>query len=196
MPSYATPADVTSRYDIRRLSQFLSDTGSPVCTDAEVKSGACAVIISTNVNLLTAIRDASNKVLMSCRVANRYLQADLDSIYASDDRKDSLVRLVCDLVFGYVMMRRGLGLREVYNLAPGFKESLDTLEQLKNGFTVFDDAPPPGTDAPQAGAEALNVAAPGGPNSRQTQCVSLWTQQVCPIFPGPNNGGYGGGGGY
>lgn len=191
MPSYATAADVVARYDIRRLSQFLSDTGTPVCTQTQINSGACATMLVTNANLIAMIADASNKILMSCRVANRYLQSDLDKIYGDSDRSPSLIRLVCDLTFGYVMMRRGLGLREVYNLAPGFKEALDTLEQLKMGYTVFDDAPPDGSDAPNAGVNVENVAAPGR-NNRSGQCQTLWTQQVCPIFPGPNNGQYGG----
>lgn len=204
MPSYATTADVTSRYDIRRLSQFLSDTGTPVCTTAEINAGTCAnTIMPANANLLKLIKDASNKVLMSCRVANRYLQSDLDAVYADSDRRESIVRLVCDLVWGYVMIRRGLGMREVFNLAPNYKDALETLEMLKRGDRVFDDSPPDGTDAPNAGAEVDVVSAPGVPGAQVITLGSalpygpvLWTQDVCRILPGPNRGcGCGGGGG-
>lgn len=196
MPSYATAADVVSRYDIRRLSQFLSDTGTPVCTNAEISNGTCATnVMPLNTNLANLIKDASNKVLMSCRVANRYLQSDLDKIYADTDRRESLVRVVCDITWGYVMMRRGLGLREVSNLAPGFDEAIKTLQMLERGMLVFDDAAPDGTDAPLAGVEVETVLAPGGPNSRNPNscgCNALWTAQVAPIFPGCGNGNYGG----
>jgi len=196
MPSYATAADVVSRYDIRRLSQFLSDTGTPVCTNAEIANGTCASTnMPANTNLLNMIKDASNKVLMSCRVANRYLQSDLDRIYADTDRRESLVRVVCDLTWGYVMMRRGLGLREVSNLAPGFDEAIKTLQMLERGLLVFDDSPPDGTDAPTAGVEVETLLAPGSPNSTSVGscgCPTLWTAQVAPIFPVCGNGNYGG----
>lgn len=168
MPAYATPADMMLRYDIRRISNLVSDSGNPVASGS----------LSSNTNLLGLIKDASNRVLMACRVANRYLQSDLDSIYDDSDRNSSLIRLVCDLTFGYLVSRRGLAINEVYAQAPLYKDAMDMLEQLRIGVRVFDDSPPDGTDAPTAGVEVDNVP------SSAIQLASFWTNQTeNRIFP-------------
>lgn len=146
------------RYDQRRVAQLLSDTGTPIATQAEINDGSALAIFAANAVLIDLLKDASNKVLMACRVANRYRQQDLDLLYADTDRNSSLIRLVCDIAMGFLCTRRGLSTQEIYAQAPMLKDSLQTLEMLKTGDRVFDDAPPPGTDAPTAGAEVAQVA--------------------------------------
>jgi hypothetical protein len=158
------------------LAQLLSDTGSPVATQAEINAGTALTIFAANTNLLNLIKDASNKILMACRVANRYLQSDLDKIYGDSDRNASIIRLTCDLVYGFLVSRRGLALQEIYSQAPMFKEALDTLAMLERGLRVLDDSPPDGTDAPKMGAKVeVNYTTPG---------QTTWVQQTdFRIFP-------------
>ena len=59
MPSYATPQNVIARYDIRRLSQFLSDTGSPVCTQAQADAMLDADIASAEAAACRVLGDES-----------------------------------------------------------------------------------------------------------------------------------------
>lgn len=185
MPAYATPQDFIDRYDARQIAQLLSDTGVPVCTPAQIADGTCAtVVLPSNVKLSALIKDASNRILMKCRVANRYLQSDLDKIYGDSDRKESLVRLVCDLAYGYLVSRRGLAIQEVYEQAPMFRDAQDMLAMLERGLAVLDDSPPDGTDAPSAGSNVELVPNMSTNNSRMAACI--WTNQASRIFPVPD----------
>lgn len=182
---YCQPPDIIARYDVRRICQFLSDTGIPA--DPDTLSGA-----PYNANCLSIIADCSNKVLMACRVANRYLKSDLDAIYNSrnnadpqQDRSESLIRLVVDLSYGYILGRRALSMEQIKLQAPGFGDALDMLTLLKRGDAVFDDSVPDGTDAPSAGSDVEDVALGQTGSSKQVPCRPItWTQQTDGrIFP-------------
>ena len=125
--AYASGSDMVARYDVRRMGQWLSDSGVPV-EDGDVPS---------NTKLAALLNDASELVNSAAFVGKRYSRANLTSL-SSDDGGPLLKRIVCDLAYGMLAMRRGYSIKELTDLAPGWEWAQEMLEQLRLGERIFD----------------------------------------------------------
>lgn len=119
--SYALPEDFLRRYDARILGDLVNDNNISVD----------ATSLLTNLNLQAALDDASGQVNSAVLVANKYSPAELQALDGID--REYLVRLVCNLAYGLLVMRRGLPSDKL----PQYDEALETLKLLRSGERVF-----------------------------------------------------------
>ena len=126
----ATAADLMARYDSRRLSELNSDTGTPVTPTDPVS-------FSTPVG--ASLIDASELVLTALQQGNRYTRADLEELVADypDSRAAPVIRVVCDIAFARLLMRRGLPVAEIDRQCPGYKDALAWVELLRQGKNIL-----------------------------------------------------------
>lgn len=129
MTSYATPAEMTSRYDVRQLGDLVRDDGERA-TPAE---------LLTDANLQTALDDASGEIDAALMQAQRYTPTELASL--TGNSRAYLVRLTCMLAFAYLWNRRQWG--TVYDDArdEANDKARRQLERLRKGEHVFDLEP-------------------------------------------------------
>jgi phage gp36-like protein len=126
--SYATPADIQARYDVRRLGDLVRDDGTRA-TPSQLSSDA---------NLQAALNDADGVVNAAVLQGQRYKVADLQSLTGNDQQ--FLIRICCDLAYGHLLARRGYTSDEMQKLAPRYTLAIKTLEQLSRGNLVFNVA--------------------------------------------------------
>lgn len=121
----ATPADLKVRYDIRRLGDLVRDNGTRA-TSSDLDSDT----------ILREILDDAESVFYSALlVGKRYKELDIEALTGRD--ANLVIRIVCDLAYGFLIMRRGFTEEEAAKLAPGFKLALAFLENLRHGDKVF-----------------------------------------------------------
>lgn len=82
------------------------------------------------------MEDASGALIAAIKRGNRYSDDDISLL--SGPSLSFLKRVVCDLSFAYLVMRRGYGADEVTAQAPGFKSAQEILKKLQDGELVFD----------------------------------------------------------
>lgn len=123
--AYATPSDLKDRYDARRLGELVRDDGTKA-TPAQ---------LNTDTVLQAALDDGHSLINAACLAGRRYTPSDLTALTALD--KALLVRLNCDLAYGFLLQRRGFAEQESARLAPGFNQALQLLQRLKSGDIVF-----------------------------------------------------------
>lgn len=128
--AFATAAQFVLRYDVRRIGQILSDSGTPV------ESGS----ISGNATITALLDDASAEILMACRAGKRYTQADLEALAVDADtlKANQIIGLTCALAWGKLVQRRGYPEEELNMLAAPYREAIQTLERLRRGELIFD----------------------------------------------------------
>lgn len=167
--AYATPADFLFAYDARRVAELLSDTDNPVTPDD----------IANNETLLRLLEDASAEVRLACRVGERYTADHLAALAVDPTHKYSLIRLVNDICYAFLVSRRGYSSKELQDLAPNWERAQQMLEWLRLGERVFD-----ASGAPEAGA-AVDVITP----LQSTRCtiVSKASRLFGPISVGGND---------
>lgn len=123
--------DLVLRYDRRRIADLVGDAGVRVDPST----------VETNPVVLAAIADAVDVLKSAVRVGSRYsatdLQDDPDSL-VNDAGKPLVKRLVCNLAFGLLTARRGYAADEIAKLAPLYADSLQLLEQLRQGDRILD----------------------------------------------------------
>lgn len=127
--SYATPDDMIARFDNKRLGQLVVDSGSPKSnTDLE-----------TDPTLQAALDDGAADIETAILVSNRYSVSTLQGLaaLAIGPARSALIRLNCDLAYGYLMIRKGYSAQELESLAPSYRMALDKLEQLRMGERIF-----------------------------------------------------------
>ncbi len=126
----ATAADLLARYDSRRLAEYNSDTGSPVTPTDPVS-------FSTPVG--AAIIDASEMVYAALQASNRYSRSDLDTLIATypTSRGAVVIRVVCDIAYARLLMRRGFPTDQIDRMCPGYRDALAWLEQLRQGKNIL-----------------------------------------------------------
>lgn len=131
MAAYATAAQLLTRYDSRRVAELNSDTGSPL-------TPGDPVLITTPVG--AAIYDASAMVDSALQSGRRYTRDVLDALIADPDPSKGapIVRVVCDIAYARLLMRRGIPAKEIDELAPGYKDALAWVHGLATGETVLD----------------------------------------------------------
>lgn len=124
--AYATPANMKSRYDSRRLGDLVKDDGTRASESA----------LDTDPVLAELLEDASAIIDSHVLRGDRYLQADLDALAGKDLKL--LVRLTCDLAYGLLVQRRGYTASETASLAPAFASAMTYLDRLAGGELIFD----------------------------------------------------------
>lgn len=125
MASFATPADMVTYYDERRLKGLLSDSGTPV-TDLE-----------NNAILLALLARATEEILAHALRGKKYSEDELQALADSETSGFYLVSICCDLAYGYLVSRRGISTTDVDRQAPAFKGALARLNDLAEGIEVF-----------------------------------------------------------
>lgn len=128
--AYLTTNQFANQYDIRRLGQHLSDTGTPI--------GAGELL--DHPVLLQLLDEASDLILSACLVGKKYTIEYLDELAASTNRGGLLRRLTGDICYGLLISRRGQAASDISALAPRYIIAMGVLEQLKLGTMLFPSA--------------------------------------------------------
>lgn len=123
MASYATPANMLSRFDKRLIGGLVSDTGT------EVAEGD----LPTNAVLLELLADASGEVESALTVGERYSADQLAALTGNSQKL--LIRLVCEITWLNLVGRRGEKYTEDYEAMR--KAAGDRLNRLRKGENVF-----------------------------------------------------------
>jgi phage gp36-like protein len=126
--SYANPSQMSARYDVRRLGQLVRDDGTT----------AGPAQLATDANLQAALDDGSGMIDAACLQGGRYLPTDLTGLAGT--AQAFLIRLNCDLAYGYLVGRRGFTTADAQAAAPGYTEALRVLEALRQGELIFNVA--------------------------------------------------------
>lgn len=146
MAAYATVAQFLRRYDVRRVADFNSDTGSPVTPSDPISLSAPDFVGQ-------AILDASAMVDTALQSGSRYLKSDLTTLLADPDvtKGMPITRVVCDIAYARLIMRRGYPAEEVNRLCPGYVDALKWLSDLAEGKSVLDIPASIAAGLPKAG---------------------------------------------
>ncbi len=138
MPTYLPPEQLLNYYDVRRVTEIASDTGTAI------NEGT----IATNAAVLAAIYDAESAFDSALQVGMRYDRAALEALVtAADDvsatdaqkkRAAPIKAIVAHLTFGTLMGRRGYSAAQMQQLAPQYEVALQRLEDIGNGRRVLD----------------------------------------------------------
>jgi hypothetical protein len=114
-------------YDVRRLKELCSDSGTPVATGD----------LSADPVLSHALNRATEMVLSAARVGEEYTEEDLQELADSSTAGYDLRGLVCDLAYGLLVMRRGTGAADMDRLSPAFGAAQRTLQAISDGSRIF-----------------------------------------------------------
>lgn len=117
--SYAAGSDMVKRYDVRRLGDLVSDTGTRV------------VDPTTDPNLQAALDDAAGLIDAALLRGGRYQPADLSGLPANSSSQALLFRINCDLAYGLLLQRRDLTAPKQVEVAYGL------LDRLAEGSMIF-----------------------------------------------------------
>lgn len=149
MAAYITAAQMLTRYDSRRVAELNSDTGSPVTPSDP--------FLVTSI-FGAAAYDASAMVDTALQAGGRYRRDILAALVADPDPSKGapIVRVVCDLTYARMLMRRGLPAAEIDRLAPAYKDALKWVEDLASGKTVLDITAAIDAGLPEAGLTNVN----------------------------------------
>ena len=124
MASYATPAQMKERFDVRILGDLVTDTDTRVS----------AANLLTDTNLQAALDDASGEIEAALLQGKRYTTADLEGL--SGNSAKYLARLTCEIAFGLLWERRPWYERDGREAA--IERSKKALDLLRKGEHVFD----------------------------------------------------------
>lgn len=119
--SYCTATDLLKRYDARIIGDLIGDNNARV--------EAASIVSDPNVQ--AALDDASGMINSAILVAQKYTSLQLAALTGADQA--FLVRLVCNLAFGLLTIRRGLPKDKLEQ----YEEALETLKMLRSGERVF-----------------------------------------------------------
>lgn len=125
MASFALPADLILYYDSRRVSQLVTDTGTP------------ATDLDNNAVVLAMLARATEEILSHALKGKKYTEDELQELADSPTSGYFLVGLCCDLAYGYLVQRRGTGAADMDRQAPSFKTAQLKLLQLADGSEIF-----------------------------------------------------------
>jgi phage gp36-like protein len=121
--SYATPADLVTRYDHTTIKDLASDTGEPI---ADVTDDSI---------VLAALQDASGKIDAALSVSQMYDPED--DLEALTGNSLALLKLICcQLAMAFLLSRRP----EKYgqeSISKVKQEAEEYLEMLRRGERVF-----------------------------------------------------------
>lgn len=121
--TWATPADMALRYDVRGLLELPSDTNAAI-DEAD---------LDENPVLLELLSAASGEVDSAVRSGERYTTSDLQALTGTS--LSLLKQLVCHIAWTFLRERRG-GM-DVDEFDARMKWSGDKLDRLRRGENVF-----------------------------------------------------------
>lgn len=124
MTSFATPADMIARYDVRTLGDLCSDSGERIS-----EAGLAA-----NTKLLTCLSSASGRVIASTLRAKKYTVDDLNAL--TGESLAYLVDITCRVAFWLLWQRKPYV--DTQQRMEAKKEYDETLEMLNKGDQIFD----------------------------------------------------------
>lgn len=126
MASYATPADLTTRYDVTTIKDLASDTGEPIAD------------VTTDVVVLAALADASGKIDAALSVSQMYdPEDDLEAL--TGNSLALLKRICCQLAMAFLLGRRPEKFAQE-SISRAKQEAEEYLEMLRRGERVFGSA--------------------------------------------------------
>lgn len=147
MAQFATGADMLIYYDRRRLSELVSDTGSPVPPEQ----------VAANAVLAAMLVAASDEILAAAGVGKKYTESDLNTLSSASTGGGPLLRmLTCHLAWGQLVNRRALAATDQQSLTPMWKWCQEYLTLVRNGERVFGGVP----DVLDAGLPTTKEMAP------------------------------------
>jgi hypothetical protein len=133
---YLPPLEFLKRFDLRLIADLISDTGVRVGGSPNPDPAVVAV----NLNLLSALLDASGDVEAACIRGHRYQPDDLQALAGTPDNvalpsaaQSRLFRLVGRLAMCYLYERRP----DKGPIPETYKAAWDHLEALANGEQIF-----------------------------------------------------------
>lgn len=124
MASYATPADLVARYDVRVIGHLCNDENKTIHPTQ----------IEANANVLTALADASGEIDAALLQGRRYSKADLDAL--TGESLSYLKRICCQVAYWFLFERRSWVEDERYEVAK--ERGRKAIERLRRGEHVFD----------------------------------------------------------
>lgn len=158
---YATIAQFSARYDIRRLGDLVNDDGTRTEN------------LTDNAILNAILQDATAIIKAAAQAKGAYSDAQMAELFAAAD--SLLIRLTCDVAIALVYRRRAKTMPDAVEGA--YAEATEMLDALRNGSAVFG----------LAGAKAAGVQSPYRPTD--TQSKANWPLANSPLFPPFYRGG-------
>jgi len=113
-------------FDKRRVRELLSDSGTPLDGD-----------YSANEVLVQLLHEASDVLRSAVQLRGKYSNAELYALSQSTAQGFLVRRLVADLAFGLLNMRRGVSQQSVAQTSPGWLQAQQMLAQLRDGQMIF-----------------------------------------------------------
>lgn len=123
MASYADPAAMMVRYDVRTLGDIVSDDG--------IRRSSTDLL--TDANLLAALADASGEIEAALLQGRRYSAIDLSGL--TGNTQAYLIRLTCTIAWGLLYERRPSYQSDLRDDALDRAE--EALEKLRRGEHIF-----------------------------------------------------------
>ena len=159
MASFATPAQMFERHDVRLINDLANDDNAR----------QSRIELLTNANVLTALADASGAIESALLVSGRYSTDDLEGL--TGNSANLLERMTADIAMYYIYDRKP-------SLRP---EEMDRyrevtnqhLEALRKGVNIFNLA-----DAVTAGKPTID-----GPTSVDYQRLNLIPDRTQRYYP-------------
>lgn len=177
MASFATPEEFLARYDVRLVSDLISDAGAP------------SVNAASDPNLQAVLDDATGAINAAVYVGNRYTPDQMANL--SDTAAAFIRRLCCDLALIYLKRRRGRFDPEKDGAL--LKEVNQTLQSIKAGDNLLLLE-----DQSQAPASVVELVRPQLIGVKRSTSIRASTRNYYPYNPDRDNynGGNCGGGYY
>lgn len=123
--AYATPQNMLERFDVRHLSDLVSDADTGRLQKPELLS---------HPNLQAALDDAAGQIEAALLKGERYSIADLESLTANS--RQYLIRLNCQIAIGLLWQRRPWSDND--QRADALDKAEKGLKELSRGEAVFD----------------------------------------------------------
>lgn len=164
--SFATPADLKTRYDERLLGQLVRDDGTKASSTA----------LDTDTILQAALDDAAGDIVSACIVGQRYSEDDLNSLAGYS--LDHLKRINCDVAMRYLADRR-VHAKANEAIERIMERGEKYIKRLQDGETLFNLTA-------QVAAAVPKVAGPTTQTLRNLNSITRRTRNFYPdeILPG------------
>lgn len=159
--SYCTPAQLLQFIDDRLIGDLIYDNGVR----------ATQTQILTDSNVILALSTASGQINSAALTAQRYTVAELNGLTGDD--QNLLIMMTAWLAFGILCQRRGRPAENNPQVQVSYKETLELLNQLRRGDTLFN----------VAGNVAVGVANEMFMTNAQWQAVNTLRSATPKYFP-------------
>lgn len=185
-----TPSELLLRYDGRRVGDAVLDDNTRA-SDSDWTSGSSVA----GQRVAAAIADAEGELISAITVGDRYTLPQIATLMADQPNSYSanlIRRIVADLTYGNLLLRRANAANELSELAPGWAKAQQMLTLLRQAERIFPDIP----GVPEAGlpAEANSIPENNGQPLLSQIAIPFYgiTNQAYPYgWYGPRYGPWG-----